>query len=74
MTDQQRGRVTRFGGWIGMGILFVAFSAIFGPFLLRDPPLFGGYSRREWLSIGIGLLAWGLLFELLFGVSSVMNA
>lgn len=57
---------------VGMGVAFVAFSAFFGPFLLRDPPLVGGYSRREWLSIAIGMVAWGLVLELLFGLPSAV--
>lgn len=43
-----------------MGAGFVVFSAVFGPFLLNDPPLYGGFNRREWLAIAIGLTAWGL--------------
>lgn len=56
-----------------MGAGFVVFSAVFGPFLLMDPPRFGGFNRREWLAIAIGFAAWGLVLEGIFGIPSAIS-
>lgn len=69
MSEQQGRTVTQ---RVRDAVTYVALSAMLGPFLLYDPPLVGGYARREWLAIGIGMAAWWLVLEGIFGIPSAL--